>query len=734
MKKILFLLYLLPLLAMGVATFVEHNQGSAYAARYIYGSLWFSLLWAALTFVSIIYYYRQGPRRAGTVLLHASFVLFLTGALLTSLTAYRGTIHLRLHAPTASFTLKDDGAATEQQRTLPFKLRLDRFDVLYHAGTSSAKDYVSRFTILDGASSVSGSVSMNRIFTYRNVRLYQSAYDDDSQGAYLTINADPWGIPVTYAGYALLFLSLIWLLIDPKGTFRRLLRGAAVGLFFAVGLSSAAAPALPADAAHRMGCLDMLYNGRICPVQTYALDFTTKIYGQRTYNGYTAEQVLTGWIFWGNQWTIEPMIRVKDAEVRQRYDLPKYASLSQFFNASAGGYILGPAVREYAEGNRDGFHKDVAELDANIKLIMDLRRGLPLKFFPVTTRQQTTWFAPADSLPQTLPTDEHQFIDQSFAVWNAYAQAGDWEHLNRVTDAVRRYQGDHGGASLPSTLKIKAELQYNKWPFTTILFIFNLMLGFLSLFYVIYLTTHRQTQRRFVIKWLPRLFFIAALLAWGTLTYYEILRWIITGTIPMANGYETMLLLAWFVQLLTLIVCLKNKLVLTFGFLLAGFFLLVAHLGQLDPQITPLMPVLASPLLSVHVSIIMMSFALLSLTFICGLTALISRLFGADDEALMALRRLSLLFLYPALTTLGIGIFIGAIWANVSWGQYWSWDPKEVWALITFMTYGIVVHTHTLPLFRRPLPYHWFVTLAFLTILMTYFGVNFFLGGMHSYA
>lgn len=668
------------------------------------------------------------------VLLHASFVLILTGALLTSLTAYRGTIHLRLHTPTASFTPKDDGSAPDSQRALPFRLRLDRFDVLYHAGTGSAKDYVSRFTILDGASSVSGSVSMNRIFTYRNVRLYQSAYDDDGHGAYLTINADPWGIPVTYAGYALLFLSLIWLLIDPKGTFRQLLRGATVVLFFAVGLSSAAAPALPADAAHRMGCLDMLYNGRICPVQTYALDFTTKIYGSRTYNGYTAEQVLTGWIFWGNQWTIEPMIRVKAAEVRQRYALPKYASLSQFFNAAAGGYILGPAVREYAEGNRDGFHKDVAELDANIKLIMDLRRGLPLKFFPVTTRQQTTWFAPADSLPQTLPADEHQFIDQSFAVWNTYAQSGDWDHLNRVTDAVRRYQGDHGGASLPSALKIKAELQYNKWPFTTILFIFNLTLGFLSLFYVIYLTTHRQTQRRFVIKWLPRLFFVAALLAWGTLTYYEILRWIITGTIPMANGYETMLLLAWFVQLLTLIVCLKNKLVLTFGFLLAGFFLLVAHLGQLDPQITPLMPVLASPLLSVHVSIIMMSFALLSLTFICGLTALISRLFGADEEALMALRRLSILFLYPALTTLGIGIFIGAIWANVSWGQYWSWDPKEVWALITFMTYGIVVHTHTLPLFRRPLPYHWFVTLAFLTILMTYFGVNFFLGGMHSYA
>ena len=163
----------------------------------------------------------------------------------------------------------------------------------------------------------------------------------------------------------------------------------------------------------------------------------------------------------------------------------------------------------------------------------------------------------------------------------------------------------------------------------------------------------------------------------------------------------------------------------------------------MDPQITHMMPVLNSPLLSLHVSIIMMSYALVSLTFICGIVALllkgISKLRGHREKTSIAtqmesLAVLSRIFLYPALTTMGLGIFIGAIWANVSWGNYWSWDPKETWALITFMVYAVVVHTQSLPIFRRPLAYHIYMVLAFLTILMTYFGVNYFLGGMHSYA
>jgi ABC-type transport system involved in cytochrome c biogenesis permease subunit len=196
-----------------------------------------------------------------------------------------------------------------------------------------------------------------------------------------------------------------------------------------------------------------------------------------------------------------------------------------------------------------------------------------------------------------------------------------------------------------------------------------------------------------------------------------------------------MLSLAWFIELITLVLYRRFRILLVFGLLLSGFFLLVSHISQMDPQIGRLMPVLRSPLLTIHVGVIMMSFALLSLTFICGLTALLVRCVNKNRlESLTALAVLSKLFLYPALTTLGLGIFIGAIWANVSWGNYWSWDPKEVWALITFMVYAVAVHERSLPWLQKPVSYHLYMTLSFLTILMTYFGVNYFLGGMHSYA
>ena len=170
---------------------------------------------------------------------------------------------------------------------------------------------------------------------------------------------------------------------------------------------------------------------------------------------------------------------------------------------------------------------------------------------------------------------------------------------------------------------------------------------------------------------------------------------------------------------------------LPFGFLLSGFALLVSYLGQMNPQITPLMPVLVSPWLSIHVSLIMMSYALLAFIMLNGILALCYR---RQSERVEQLTILSRLLLYPAVFFLGAGIFLGAVWANVSWGRYWAWDPKEVWALITFLVYGAAFHSQSLPMFRKPLFFHIYMVVAFLTVLMTYFGVNYVLGGMHSYA
>ncbi|MBQ2495297.1 MAG: cytochrome c biogenesis protein CcsA, partial [Prevotella sp.] len=301
---------------------------------------------------------------------------------------------------------------------------------------------------------------------------------------------------------------------------------------------------------------------------------------------------------------------------------------------------------------------------------------------------------------------------------------------------IKSFQLKNGGSSIPTNTKTQAEYIYNKVSFATILFMVNLTMGILSLIYLIYRMTRKNPATTKKDKLFKTLQICIMTLSFIALTTCIILRWIIKSSLPMSNGYETMLFIAWFVMFTSLIVNMKfrniaetlSSLFITSCFLSSGFFLLVSHINQMDPQITHLMPVLNSPLLSLHVSVIMMSYALLSLTFICGIMGLIMKK-SAEQLAI-----LSKIMLYPAITTMGLGVFIGAIWANVSWGQYWNWDPKETWALITFMVYAIAVHTQSLPIFNRPRVFHAFMVFAFLTILMTYFGVNYVLGGMHSYA
>ena len=213
------------------------------------------------------------------------------------------------------------------------------------------------------------------------------------------------------------------------------------------------------------------------------------------------------------------------------------------------------------------------------------------------------------------------------------------------------------------------------------------------------------------------------------------LRSAIVGYFPLANGYEVMHFLAWTALLLTLLFYRRFQMILPFGFLLCGFSLLVATMGEANPQITALKPVLSSPLLSVHVVVIMFSYALLAFIMLNGLTAIFLHFFRKNsDEQISRLQTVSQLLLYPAVFCLAIGIFVGAIWANLTWGRYWGWDPKEVWALITLMIYSLALHTDSLPMFRKPMFFHLFAVVAFLAVLFTYFGVNFLLGGLHSYA
>lgn len=752
-KKIIFILYILVLVCMAAATIVEKSQGTDYAHAHYYGAWWFILIWAVLAALGAFYIIKRKVKCASTLALHLSLIIILAGALLTHISAKRGMIHLRIGQPTDTYMAQDEEQGMKEEK-LPFSLCLQKFEAKMHDGTNAVADYSSKFTVIDGDDKSEGKVSMNNIYSHRSYRLYQSSYDEDGKGSVLAINADPYGIPVTYTGYALLFISLVWMLFDPKGGYRKLLKspllkkGALItALILSMGniqtlhaesaTSNLQNAVLPKETAEKFGELHILYNDRICPLQTFALDFCKKIYGARSYQGLTAEQVLSGWVFYGNTWANEPFIKIKSGEMKTAMNLPDYASLNTFFNREMGGYTIGQYVQEYYNGQQDKFHQQAADIDGKIQIIMELREGISLKVLPYTFTKNvkatkdhsfikagtTTWFSPVDKLPQAVEHQHALYIRNVFSLLNGDVKAGNTSRVNEFFVKMKKYQEVSSGNSLPTATQYKAERINNAFPFATILFMANLTLGFIALFYTIYRMTKKREIKALNIA-LPVLLGVSFL----ALTFGLALRWIISGNIPMSNGYESMLTVAWFVMLISILMQLRIRIVMVFGFLISGFFLLVSHINQMDPAIGQMMPVLNSPLLSIHVSIIMMSYALLSLTFICGIMGICLRSHGEELQAL------SRIFLYPALTTMGFGIFIGAIWANVSWGNYWSWDSKETWALITFMIYAVVVHTQSLPVFRKPLVYHIYITLAFLSIAMTYFGVNYFLTGMHSYA
>ena len=714
LKRTTLLLYLAIIVAMGAATFLEKYHGSDFASSHVYGSWWFCALWALLTANAIAWIVHRKVKNVCTVTLHLSFVVILVGALVTHIASAKGVVHLR-EGETADCFLAQKGSGDASILPLPFRIRLDHFEMVCHEGTSTVADYVSRLTIATENDTISTRVSMNKIFSAKGVRLYQSSYDDDGMGSYLSVNIDPWGIAITYIGYALLFISLLWMLVDPKGSFRRLLRhpllqkGATTAILLLAFSTAHAAQTITEQQAEEFGRLYMLYNGRICQVQTYALDFCKKLCGKRHYGEYSAEQVLAGFIFFGNEWCNEPIIKVKSEALKDWAKLEGKTSVNSFFRQE--NYILGPLLGEYMQGKSDKLHKDALEMDDRLQLVMDLRRSLSLKLFPYQEKDKgaLAWYAPADKLPASMEPERKKYIQEIFSVLYQHLLVG---HDNEVMEGIKKmqaYQNTFGATSIPPSYRTNAERIYNRIPFATILFMVNLTMAVLSLFF-------------------RRLSMVVMVLSAVALTACIALRWIIGGTVPMSNGYETMLLVAWFIQWVALAMAHKVPIMLTFGLLTSGFFLLVSHIGQMNPAITHIMPVLNSPLLSIHVSVIMLAYALLSITFVCGVTALF--LPGKRDY----LHVLSRLFLYPSLSALGIGIFTGAIWANVSWGTYWSWDPKEVWALITLMVYAVAVHHRSLPSLQRPLAYHLYMVIAFLTLLMTYFGVNYFLGGMHSYA
>jgi len=741
LKHIIIIILSALLIIIGAATFIEKIHSTTFVADTIYGTWWFATLWITLVISGSIYLWqKQLYKRLASILLHFSFIIILLGALITALTAKQGYLTLSTDDEMTMFTAS---SGAKEYIDMPITIRLDKFEQKYYPGTKTPEDFIDHLTVTDKQTgkSFGYKISMNHILSYRGMRFYQSSYNPSERTSTLSVYTDPWGIMITYTGYFLLIISFFLLLASPKGYFRKLLRnpllrrGAFVlGLLILSPHLFAAGRTLPKEDAVRLGRLQVLYNGRIAPLQTLAYDFCQKITGKRSYQHLTPEQLLCGWLFWPETWEQEPMIKIKKKSTfTHQLGISSPASFSDFFTPQ-GNYRLESYWMQHPQMNSPE-EATVSEIDEKIQLISMLRQGSLLKLYPLRENNHIVWYAQTDTLPQSVPSAQQLFIKNIMGILTQAVVNSDQLQFNYIIDKLQKYQKKEGGISCLTETKVDIETCYNRFPFTTLLYRLNLTLGIVALT-VCFVRLLRQ-QQTVVDKKLFLLFLILLIGSFFILSSEMGMRMYISGRLPMSNGYETMIFLAWLVMLTAIIFCHKMMFIVPFGLLLSGFCLLVATLGKMNPQITNQVPVLNSPILSLHVSLIMIAYTLLTFTFLNALTAIIlstSRHKQIAKQQMEKLKLMSQFFAYPALAMLGIGIFVGAIWANLSWGRYWSWDPKESWALISFIVYSATVHEESFSAFKKPLFYHLYMVLAFLTILMTYFGVNYFLGGMHSYA
>lgn len=725
-KRLCFSLAGVLVVVMTTATILEKIYGTQVIAKNIYGSWWFIALWAALAASAAVYLFRRKlHRRPAVFALHAAFGIILLGALVTRGSGKQGKLHLRTDSGGATTYISSEGESI----ALPFSVRLDDFRIEYYPGTQAPMDYVSLLTLKSDKKSIEGEVAMNKILRFKNYRLYQSSYDADGAGTTLSVSYDPWGIGITYIGYLLLFHMLGAFFFDRRSHFRQLLRHPAwkrmtLCLLFAAGTWSAHAaetspPALPRATADELGQLYVYYNDRICPLSTLAKDFTVKLCGKGSYKGYTPEQVLSGWLFWYDDWKREPMIRIKSADARQLMHLEgSYARLTDFFNPSSGYALQGA-------GNRA-----VSADDEKFNLVSMVCAGSMLRLFPYIDPSDGAlhWASQIDDLPSELPHDQWLFIRKSMDYVGELVAKRDYEELANVLHKIRSYQQKQAGGNLPSESRFAAERLYNRADYPLLAAALCVLVGAAAFIYMCRRMILQRTAGRRIL-WLLRIGVIVGLIYLSVLLA---LRGYASRHWPLSNGYETMQFMAWCTMLLTLVFHRRFIFLLPLGYLTSGLALMVSMMGASNPQITPLMPVLNSPLLSIHVMLVMVAYSLFAFMMFNGIAGL--ALCRKHPEEAARLQIVGRVMLYPAVFALVAGIFIGAIWANVSWGRYWGWDPKEVWALITMIIYALALHFDSLPWFRRPVFFHAFCIAAFLCVLITFFGVNFLLGGMHSYA
>ena len=679
---------------------------------------------------------------------------------------------------------------------LPFSIKLNDFVLERYAGSMAPSSYSSHVELIDEKNNVNipFHIYMNHILNYNGFKFFQSSYDPDELGTVLSVNHDIGHWP-TYFGYFLLIVGMVMNFFDEKSRFRRLTKyiakinaSAVVAILLLLGVSSEvkAEQNTTTNAAHqhadgtmhngtheqeptegksintatpasevvaylekykvesleiseKFGHIVVQANmGRMKPVDTLARDILHKLTRKDTFLGLTPNQVVLGMLTRPDIWKDIKILSIKTPKLKKYLGIEesrKFVSFSEIFNGNE--YKLGTILEDVNKidpNQRGTFEKDVIRLDERLNITYMVFFSELFKVFPLKDDPSNKWFSPMEALKTFQGKDGEvvQFITSGFI--NSVAE-GNYKKAEDALKLLSMYQEKMGAAVVPSSDMVKFEITFNKLDIFKRITLAYLLLGVLMVviaFVGVFKPKLQSKVLNSIILSILMVLFLIQTTGMG-------MRWYISGHAPWSNTYESLIYIGWATMFAGVVFFRKSMLSLAATTVMAAIFMFTAHLSGIDPQITNLVPVLKSYWLTIHVSVITGSYGFLALGCMLGFMALILFIFRSEtrpqiDKHIKHITAINEASLIIGLSALIIGNFLGGVWANESWGRYWGWDPKETWAYVAIVIYAFVIHMRLIPKLNRPYIFAVASTLAFSTILMTYFGVNFYLSGMHSYA
>ncbi len=752
-------------LGLASATFLEKYYGTAAAKAMIYYSPLFFLLQGlmALNFLAILFQ-RKGLNRGrwGFLLTHIALLVILAGAMVSHVISEEGILHLREGECSDQLQIETDRGTLRY--ALPFEVELVRFTLTRYPGSASPSAYESELLVHVDGQTIPVRVSMNNVLDVKGYRFFQASYDPDEKGTVLSVNRDVEGRNITYTGYLLLLAGLLYSLFGSHTRFRQLARqlnkldgkvligivGCCCCLSAWAQTAVSAAPAEeivlrqvvdPSHAA-RFGRLPMQSPaGRMMPINTFSSELLRKLHKADRFGQLNGDQFLLSLLVMPEKWVHIPLIAFSNQALANYYELSTPACAYVELFDTNGHYKLQERLEAaYAKmpAQRNAFDKDLIKLDEQINIFHQLIRYQWLPIFPLRGDPAHKWYAPGEDLSAFSGKDS-LFVSQIMGWYLQEVREGlktdDWKKADEVLAMIDTYQQAQEEILDIRPAKMEAEIRYNQLDLFRQCKKGYLILGGLLLVCAFAALFNPRRSLRYVMRGLIGLIIGVFLLH----IYGMGMRWYIGGYAPWSNSYETMVYVAWATVCAGLFFLRKSTLTFALATLFGGVILFVSGLNWMDPQIGTLVPVLKSPWLMFHVAVIVGAYGFFGISCLIGLTNLVMMSLSRQRTSQlveMRIRELSLvseMSLWVGLALMTVGTFLGAIWANESWGRYWGWDPKETWALITMIVYAIVTHLRMAKDGCSLWLFNLLSVIAFYSVLMTFLGVNYLLSGMHSY-